>query len=107
MRVGEGLRACHACVCDAQGVTDAARLLEVFPECADLLALTASVAVPAAPGPLKATRRRAEQQRVHEVLQSVQGDQQQACQILGISRTTLWRRMRRSVENGLATPLVR
>jgi propionate catabolism operon transcriptional regulator len=28
------------------------------------------------------------------VLQSVQGDQAQACAVLGISRSTLWRRLR-------------
>jgi propionate catabolism operon transcriptional regulator len=31
---------------------------------------------------------------VREVLQSVQGDQAQACAVLGISRSTLWRRLR-------------
>ena len=80
----ERLLACHAALCDAQGVLDAARLLDLFPECA-------------APQPtlaLKDTRRQAEQQRLREVLESVGGDQRQACAILGISRATLWRRMR-------------
>ncbi|WP_296724828.1 helix-turn-helix domain-containing protein [Variovorax sp.] len=43
---------------------------------------------------LKGARTAAERQRVREVLQSVQGDQDQACAILGISRSTLWRRLR-------------
>ncbi len=100
----ERLLACHAYVCDAQGRADTARLLEVFPECAGPLAPTVSGATPATPWPLKATRRHAEQQRVREVLQSVQGDQRQACEILGISRATLWRRMKGAVEHGLASP---
>jgi propionate catabolism operon transcriptional regulator len=82
----ERVWACHAYVCDAQGAVDGARLLEVFPECAGAPA--------PAPVPLKETRRRAEQQRVREVLESVHGDQRQACEILGISRATLWRRGR-------------
>ena len=90
----ERLLACQAYVCDAQGAADAARLLEVFPECAEPLAMTlpAHAAQPALP--LKDTRRRAEQQRLREVLALVQGDQRQACEILGISRATLWRRMK-------------
>ena len=80
----ERVLACHAYVCDAPGAVDGARLLEVFPECAGAHA----------PVPLKETRRRAEQQRVREVLASVHGDQRQACEILGISRATLWRRGR-------------
>ena len=81
----ERLLACHASLCDAQGVVDAARLPDIFPECA-------------APPPalaLKDTRRQAEQQRVREVLASVNGDQRQACEILGISRATLWRRIKK------------
>ena len=80
----ERLLACHASICDAQGAVDAARLQEIFPECT-------------APQPamaLKDTRRHAEQQRLREVLDSVGGDQRQACAILGISRATLWRRMK-------------
>ncbi|WP_027994233.1 propionate catabolism operon regulatory protein PrpR [Simplicispira psychrophila] len=80
----ERLLACHASLCDAQGTVDAARLQEIFPECAD----------PLAPRHLKDTRRQAEQQRLREVLESVGGDQRQACEILGISRATLWRRMK-------------
>ena len=89
----ERLLACQAYVCNAQGEVDTARLLEVFPECATPLSLAVSTASQA-PLPLKDTRRRAEQQRVREVLESVGGDQQQACEILEISRVTLWRRMR-------------
>ena len=44
---------------------------------------------------LKDTRRQAEQQRLREVLESVGGDQRQACEILGVSRATLWRRMKK------------
>jgi len=80
----ERLLACTGYVCNAQGVTDAARLLEVFPECA----------APQTPLLWKDTRHRAEQQRVREVVESVHGDQRQACEILGISRATLWRRMK-------------
>ena len=69
---------------------DAARLLEVFPECGYPLPLT----VPQPSLPLKEPRHRVEQQRVREVLESVGGDQRQACEILGISRATLWRRMK-------------
>ena len=90
----ERVLACHAYVCDVQGAVDEARLLEVFPECAGAGASEAPPAGVPAPVPLKETRRRAEQQRVREVLASVHGDQRQACEILGISRATLWRRGR-------------
>lgn len=86
----ERLLACQSYVCNAQGKVNAARLLEVFPECAHPL----PQAAPLAPLPLKDTRHRAEQQRVREVLDAVHGDQRQACEILGISRATLWRRMK-------------
>ena len=69
-----------------------------------LVAMPAPPAPPAPPVPvaapaaarmqLKDTRHHAEQQRVREVLESVNGDQRQACEILGISRATLWRRMK-------------
>lgn len=88
----ERLLACQSYVCGAQGVVDAARLREIFPECADPPSLAPPLA--AQPVPLKDTRRHAEQQRLREVLASVQGDQRQACEILGISRATLWRRMK-------------
>ena len=91
----ERLWACHGYVCNALGTVDAARLLEVFPECAGPLALATPVATMQTPLPLKDTRRQAEQQRVREVLESVNGDQRQACEVLGISRATLWRRMKR------------
>ena len=87
----ERLLACQGYVCNAPGVVDTARLLEVFPECAEPLGAPVD---PQPPAPLKDTRHRAEQQRVREVLDSVQGDQRQACEILGISRATLWRRMK-------------
>ncbi|MBP6600139.1 MAG: propionate catabolism operon regulatory protein PrpR [Giesbergeria sp.] len=81
----ERLLACHASLCDAQGALDAARLQELFPECA----------APPPASALKDTRHQAEQQHLREVLASVNGDQRQACAILGISRATLWRRMKR------------
>ena len=90
----ERLLACQNYVCNAQGEVDAARLLEVFPECAEPVPLAALDHAPAIPLPLKDTRHRAEQQRVREVLASVGGDQRLACEILGISRATLWRRMK-------------
>ncbi len=90
----ERLLACQNYVCDAQGGVDAARLLEVFPECAEPAPLAAPDNAPAAALPLKDIRHRAEQQRVREVLASVGGDQRQACEILGVSRATLWRRMK-------------
>ena len=79
-------------MCDAQSAVDAVRLLEVFPECAGPLPVAAPAA--ARPMQLKEIRRHAEQQRVREVLESVNGDQRQACEVLGISRATLWRRMK-------------
>jgi propionate catabolism operon transcriptional regulator len=70
---------------------DAARLLEIFPECAPLMPLAPSEA--ARKTRLKDAARQAERQRVREVLESVNGDQGRACEILGISRATLWRRV--------------
>lgn len=69
-----------------QGQLQMPRLLDLFPECAP----------PSAPlhaSPLQQAGRQAELARLREVLASVQGDQRQACDILGISRATLWRRM--------------
>ncbi len=74
------------------GLLDMARLLEVFPECADGLALAEPAA--ARQAQLRDAGRLAEQKRLREVLESVGGDQRQACEILGISRATLWRRMK-------------
>jgi propionate catabolism operon transcriptional regulator len=85
----ERLLACHAWLAPG-GRLDRARLLEVFPEC------TQQRPAPVRERLLKGARMAAERQRVREVLQSVQGDQDQACAILGISRSTLWRRLRES-----------
>ncbi len=54
---------------------------------------------PSSPGararaPAEGRARAAELRRVREVLQSVQGDQAEACAVLGISRATLRRRLR-------------
>ncbi|MBV8249985.1 MAG: sigma 54-interacting transcriptional regulator, partial [Comamonas sp.] len=76
---------------DGAAGPDAARLLEIFPECAPLVPLAASEA--ARKTRLKDAARQAERQRVREVLESVDGDQGRACEILGISRATLWRRL--------------
>ncbi len=83
----ERLLACHGYLAP-EGRLDRARLLEVFAEC------TQARPAPARNRLLKGARTAAERQRVREVLQSVQGDQDQACVILGISRSTLWRRLR-------------
>lgn len=83
----ERLLACHAWLAPG-GRVDRARLLEVFPEC------TQQRPAPVRERLLKGARLAAERQRVREVLQSVQGDQAQACALLGISRSTLWRRLR-------------
>ena len=75
-----------------EGMPDAARLQEIFPECVPLMPLAA----PAAAGRarLREASRQAERERVREVLESVGGDQGRACEVLGISRATLWRRMK-------------
>ncbi len=83
----ERLLACHGYLAPG-GRMDRARLLEVFAEC------TQERPVPVRERLLKGARVAAERQRVREVLQSVQGHQDQACAILGISRSTLWRRLR-------------
>lgn len=88
----ERLLACHADLCLADGSLDMARLQDIFPECAALMPLAAPVA--ATRNRLRDIRRDAERQRLREVLESVNGDQTQACALLGISRATLWRRMK-------------
>ncbi|MDR0216133.1 MAG: propionate catabolism operon regulatory protein PrpR [Comamonas sp.] len=89
----ERLLACHADLRTAEdGSLDASRLQEIFPECAPLMPLATALA--ASRSRLRDTRREAERQRVREVMDSVGGDQGRACEILGISRATLWRRMK-------------
>ena len=83
----ERLLACHRYLAPG-GQLDRTRLLEVFPECAQVRP------APVRDRLLKDARVAAERRRVREVLQSVQGNQDQACTILGISRSTLWRRLR-------------
>ncbi|MEZ2296413.1 propionate catabolism operon regulatory protein PrpR [Variovorax sp. RCC_210] len=83
----ERLLGCQGYLAPA-GDLDRARLLEVFPEC------TQARPAPLRDRVLKGAGRDAEARRVREVLQSVQGDQAQACAVLGISRSTLWRRLR-------------
>ena len=86
----ERLLACRHSLMDGDGRPCHARLLELFPECAPPAPLPA----PAQPLCLKDSRRQAEREHVREVLDSVQGDQRRACEILGISRATLWRRLK-------------
>jgi len=85
----ERLLACHAYVAPGPaGQVDRARLAEVFPECVLAQPPQARQQL------LKEGRQAEEARRVREVLASVQGDQRQACLLLGISRATLWRRLR-------------
>lgn len=90
----ERLLACRHYLDAGAQVLDTVRLHEVFPECVPLMPLAAPAAARRAR--LKDTSRQAERERVREVLESVDGDQGRACEILGISRATLWRRMRRT-----------
>lgn len=83
----ERLLGCHGYLAP-EGELDRARLLEVFPECTQARPPALRQRL------LKGAGRAAELRRVREVLQSVQGDQIKACALLGISRSTLWRRMR-------------
>lgn len=71
------------------------RLRELFPECGGAGQGTVQ-ALPAQQRQLqlREARRDAERQRMREVLEQVQGDQRRACEILGISRATLWRRLK-------------
>lgn len=90
----ERLLACSDYLIGRNGDINCERLLEVFPECRAGSAMSESC-VAKQPG-LKATTHMAEQKLMHEVLASVNGDQRRACEILGISRATLWRRMKKS-----------
>ncbi len=74
------------------------RLLGLFPECSpqEIVPQSDSVQQHQRQARLKDTRQQAERERVREVLESVQGDQKRACEILGISRATLWRRLKQS-----------
>lgn len=91
----ERLVACGPYLDSEDGATRRQRLLEVFCECA---AASRSREEDEAPlqqqARLRDTRQQAERDRVREVLESVQGDQKRACEILGISRATLWRRLK-------------
>jgi propionate catabolism operon transcriptional regulator len=91
----ERLLACRHDLRDSAGHADTDRLRELFPECGT----AGQGAVQVLPAQerqlqLREARRDAERQRVREVLEQVQGDQRRACEILGISRATLWRRLR-------------
>ncbi len=75
---------------------------------ADLVAecLHASPARPAFPlralpaeGRPAQTLARLEEQAIRDVLASVHGNKKRAAQILGVSRTTLWRRLKKSADN--------
>jgi propionate catabolism operon transcriptional regulator len=92
----ERLVACQDYLCVAGDgrppALDAARLLEIFPECSAGVALAVPQA--ARKSRLRDASRLAERERVREVLERVQGDQGRACAELGISRATLWRRMK-------------
>ncbi len=79
---------------DAQARPCIERLREVFPECASAPLPPHGEAPLQQQARLKDTRQQAERDHVREVLESVQGDQRRACEILGISRATLWRRLR-------------
>ena len=91
----ERLLACRQDLCDGAGRVDPARLRELFPECG-LPGPGLAQALPAQERQLqlREARRDADRQRVREVLEQVRGDQRSACEILGISRATLWRRLR-------------
>ena len=90
------LAACRDHVLDDEGRPDWAGLYEVFPELAPRAVgaePTTSIEHDPRPG-LKASARQAELARIRQVLDEVRGDQGRACEILGISRATLWRRLR-------------
>jgi len=89
----ERLLACRDYVAPG-GQVDAERLAGLYPECGATGGSTGAPVPDGAAQPLRGTRRAAELQRVREVLDAVQGDQRQACEQLGISRATLWRRLK-------------
>ncbi len=89
----ERLVACRHLLAEAAVNERAQRLLDIFPECR--MAHAHGESLPQQPTRLRDTREQAEQLRVREVLESVQGDQKKACELLGISRATLWRRLKR------------
>lgn len=89
----ERLVACRHLLDEAAVNERAQRLLDIFPECR--MAHAHGESLPQQPTRLRDTREHAERLRVREVLESVQGDQKKACELLGISRATLWRRLKR------------
>ncbi|QIL80405.1 propionate catabolism operon regulatory protein PrpR [Diaphorobacter sp. HDW4A] len=89
----ERLVACREFLREGLDETGDARLREVFPEC-DVARIHPQEPPKQQQARLKETRQQAERERVREVLESVQGDQTRACEILGVSRATLWRRLK-------------
>lgn len=87
----ERVLACGHYLCGPNGGLSEMQFDQVFPEAAKRVLQTASAAISAQE--LKAVRQSVEQKYLQEVLASVNGDQRRACEILGISRATLWRRM--------------
>lgn len=92
----ERVLACSHYLYAADGTLSAAQFAQVFPEAAKRSLQPANSAI--STQELKAVRQSAEQKYLQEVLVSVKGDQRRACEILGISRATLWRRMQRIEE---------
>ena len=88
----ERVLAGHEYLAAPEKAVDAQRLREIFPECASSTALRETEA--ARKSTLKDKAKLAERQHMAQVLESVDGDQSRACEILGISRATLWRRMK-------------
>ena len=88
----ERLCACHEYLTAGGQDLDISRLLEIFPECASLTPLAKTET--ARKSTLRDKTRAAQRDHLAQVLDSVQGDQSRACEILGISRATLWRRMK-------------
>lgn len=92
----ERVLACSHSLCGVDGSLSAAQFAQVFPEAAEYSWQPASVGISAQE--LKSVRQCVEQKHLQEVLASVDGDQRRACEILGISRATLWRKMQRIEE---------